>query len=289
MKEIHATKERLNQNVDSADRAPGAMMAPVRSARAVASDRQQSFAFDRPLAPPAPPASVRFAPLAWLKLLTFLHADDVEVGGFGIAASEDLLYVQEFAPLKQSVTSVTVEFDDAAVADHFDACVDRGIAPQRCARIWLHSHPGHSPLPSRVDEDTFARVFGASDWSAMVIIARGGATYARLHFSAGPGGDLLVPVEVDWGRLPSDLLQGEGTLDEQVGGWLDAYGELIHPKPSAPSFESWFGERHPRRAGSPSTALDGTTEDLELELYRAFVDEQAGRVVDNYETVEVKP
>ena len=32
------------------------------------------------------------------------------------------------------------------------------------------------------------------------ILARGGATYARLRFRAGPGGQLRIPVEVDFGR-----------------------------------------------------------------------------------------
>src|SRR5262245_27728132 len=32
----------------------------------------------------------------------------------------------------------------------------------------------------------------------MFILARGGQTYARLRISAGPGGDLILPVEVDF-------------------------------------------------------------------------------------------
>jgi hypothetical protein len=47
---------------------------------------------------------------------------------------------------------------------------------------------------------TFRIVFGRCDWSLMFILARGGATYARLRFRAGPGGWLWLPVRIDWGQ-----------------------------------------------------------------------------------------
>jgi hypothetical protein len=34
----------------------------------------------------------------------------------------------------------------------------------------------------------------------MFILARGGQTYARLRFNAGPGGELLLPVDVDYSQ-----------------------------------------------------------------------------------------
>ena len=34
----------------------------------------------------------------------------------------------------------------------------------------------------------------------MFILARGGQTYARLRFNVGPGVDVKIPVEVDFGR-----------------------------------------------------------------------------------------
>jgi hypothetical protein len=36
------------------------------------------------------------------------------------------------------------------------------------------------------------------DWAAMFILAEGGQTYARLRFNVGPGGEMLVPVSVDY-------------------------------------------------------------------------------------------
>ena len=46
---------------------------------------------------------------------------------------------------------------------------------------------------------TFERVFGASDWAVMFILARGGQAYARLRYNVGPGADVQLPVEVSYG------------------------------------------------------------------------------------------
>ena len=138
-----------------------------------------------------------FSPLAWLKLQYFCHAGDTEIGGFGVSADDDPLYVEDFVTVRQHVSAVTVRFEDAAVADFFDRCVDAGLAPGRFARIWCHTHPGDSVTPSDTDEETFARTFGSCDWSLMFILGRTGRTYARLAFAAGPGGAFEIPVAVD--------------------------------------------------------------------------------------------
>ena len=125
---------------------------------------------------------------------------ETEVGGFGIAAAEDLLSLDDIQLVRQVSTVASVALDDEAVADFFDREVDLGLSPQRFSRIWVHTHPGSCPQPSSTDEDTFARVFGRTDWAVMFILARGGQTCARLEFHVGPGGGLLIPVEVDFSR-----------------------------------------------------------------------------------------
>jgi proteasome lid subunit RPN8/RPN11 len=107
---------------------------------------------------------------------------------------EDVILVQ------QVCTVVSVAFDDTAVAEFFDEQIDAGRRPEQCGRIWIHTHPGDSAMPSSVDEETFHRVFGRSDWAVMAILACGGQSYARLRFSAGPGGEQQLPVEVDYQR-----------------------------------------------------------------------------------------
>ena len=144
--------------------------------------------------------SLRFSPTAWAKLVFMRDMTDNEVGGFGITKPNDLLFVTDFVLVRQKVTIVSVSFEDNSVADFFEHQVEQKRKPEQFARIWLHSHPGDSPSPSMTDEETFDRVFGSCDWSVMFILAQNGSSYARLHFKAGHGGDLKLPVFVDYGH-----------------------------------------------------------------------------------------
>jgi len=144
------------------------------------------------------PWALRFSPTAWAKLLYFRDKSENEIGGFGITPADDLLYVQDFITVKQKVTFVSVRFDDEAVANFFEDQVDLSRSPQQFARIWLHTHPGDCPRPSGTDDQTFARVFGGCDFAIMVIVARGNERYARISFNVGPGGQVLIPVQVDY-------------------------------------------------------------------------------------------
>jgi hypothetical protein len=141
---------------------------------------------------------LRFSPTAWAKLLFLRDRGSTEVGGFGIAPAADLLYVEDIRLVRQTCTSVSVAFDDSAVAEFFDDQIDAGRKPEQFGRIWLHTHPGDSAQPSHVDEATFGRVFGPCDWAVMFILAREGETYCRLQFRAGPGGAFEIPVRVDF-------------------------------------------------------------------------------------------
>jgi proteasome lid subunit RPN8/RPN11 len=143
--------------------------------------------------------ALRFSPTAWAKLLYFRDKSDNEVGGFAITEPNDLLFVKDFVTVKQEVTSVSVKFDDAAVADFFDAQVDIGRKPEQFARIWLHTHPADSPEPSMTDEETFLRVFSSCQWAVMFIVAQNNKAYARISFNVGPGGQILIPTEIDYG------------------------------------------------------------------------------------------
>ena len=146
---------------------------------------------------PAKPV-LRFSPTAWAKLIFFRDRGDTEISGFGITEPDDLLYVTDFVTIKQDATVASISLDDEAVANFFETQVDAGRKPEQFFRIWLHTHPGDSPNPSGTDEETFARVFGRCDWVIMFIVAEDGKTYARLRFNLGPGGELLIPVCVDY-------------------------------------------------------------------------------------------
>lgn len=146
------------------------------------------------------PASLRFSPTAWAKLVFLRDRGGTEIGGFALTPPENLLYVQEFLTVKQRTTPASISFDDDSVADLVEAQVDAGRKPEQFLRLWLHTHPGDCPQPSCIDENTFRRVFGRCDWAVMFILAQGGSSYCRLQFNTGPGGQMVIPVEVDYSR-----------------------------------------------------------------------------------------
>jgi len=156
--------------------------------------------------PPAP--VLRFTPLAWAKLVFLRDCGRSEIGGFGIASLDNPMLVQDLQLVRQRCTFATVEFDDESVADFFDEQVDQGRTPAEFGRLWVHTHPGDSPLPSGTDEDTLDRCFAGVDWSLMFILAKGGESYARLRFNVGPGGEMEIPVEVAYDQAFSGTSHG---------------------------------------------------------------------------------
>jgi proteasome lid subunit RPN8/RPN11 len=186
--------------------------------------------------------TLRFTPTAWAKLAFLRDAGPTEIGGFGISTRDDLLLVEDVQLVAQSCDWASVAFEDAAVAEFFDAQVDAGRQPATFARVWVHTHPGNSPQPSLTDEETFARAFGDCDWAVMFILARGGSSYARLHFGVGPRGALEIPVVVDYsGEFPAS----------GWAAWLAEYEACVtnvaHDIRSDPFVSSLREEREPGR------------------------------------------
>lgn len=151
------------------------------------------------------------------------------MGGFGISAPDNLLFVQDVQLVQQHCTESFVSFDDIAVADFFEDQIDLGRKPEEFGRIWIHTHPGSCPQPSPTDHETFDRVFGSCDWAVMFIIARSGNTFAELHWKAGSA-SLPMNVEVDFSK------PFEGS---DHASWDEEYRTTVH-------LESWFLERRSR-------------------------------------------
>lgn len=162
---------------------------------------------------------LKFSPTAWAKLLYLRDLGPTEVGGFGITEPDDLLCVRDIVLVQQQCTETFVAFDDLAVAEFFDDQIDSGRQPQQCGRVWVHSHPDGSAQPSSVDVDTFQRVFGTCDWAVMFIIARGGDTFAQLHWRQG--GAVRIPMRVE---VKFDM-PFEGTDHE---AWQTEYAANVH-------------------------------------------------------------
>jgi hypothetical protein len=183
-------------------------------------NRQVNWPGLRPMPAPVPQEpKLVFSPLAMLKLQLFMQADQVQIGGFGISSEDNPLYVEDFLTVRQRVTPASVELDKQALAD----------LPKRPGRIWVQSHVNEYAHPTAADEQACRRALGSGDWSALCILARDGASYARLSFAAVP--DLAVPleIEVDWANWPEILLERGAELGELFEGWMDEYGQNILP------------------------------------------------------------
>ena len=196
--------------------------------------------------------SLRFTPTAWAKLLFLRDFGETEVGGFGIAAADDLLLVEDVQLVQQDCSWAHVAFDDESVADFFDQQVDEGRQPEQFARIWVHTHPGECPEPSGTDEATFDRVFGRSDWAVMFILASDGSAYARLRFNIGPGAEFEISVNIDYTR-PFEAcdpdrweqeylanIEPEKTVRTTSGALEPALGSPFDEEPDNDWYDSWF-------------------------------------------------
>ncbi len=140
--------------------------------------------------------------------------------------------------MPQTCTTVTVKFDDTAVAEFFDDQVDQGRRPEQFGRIWIHTHPGSCPRPSAVDRRTFSRCFGRCDWAVMFILARDDSTSAELHWRQGPA-RLPLQVEIDYSQpFPA----------ADFAAWEQEYRECVQEEeemfldPRTPPFAEFFTE-----------------------------------------------
>jgi len=250
---------------------------------------RKSLEKDHATRPPRP--VLRFSPTAWAKLLFFRDRGQTEIGGFGISATGDPLYIEDFVTVAQEASSASISFEDEAVADFFDLQVDLGRRPEQFARLWMHTHPASSPVPSSVDEETFQRVFGRCDWALMFVLARGGKTYARLRFNVGPGGQVMVPVQVDYAgafeAADHEAWEAEYRATIRPGRWS---WDLDPPPPSRQADEVFGAD--PAEADLSDWEADdwmAAFEDLPLEDRRAVLDELASRPDLWHEAEEVMP
>ena len=139
-----------------------------------------------------------FTPYAWAKLQYLRDVGPSEVGGFGICDSNNPLLVQDVELVKQICTMTTLDFDDESLADMFTRHLEVGRSPDHFARVWIHTHPTDSAKPSVVDDETFERLFSASDWGAMFILAQNDESYGRLQFNVGPRTSIRLKPCVDY-------------------------------------------------------------------------------------------
>jgi hypothetical protein len=63
----------------------------------------------------------------------------------------------------------------------------------------------------------------------MFVLAQDNKTYARLRFNVGPGGEVLIPVEInyncDFEASDKNLWDAEYQANIKAGDWLGEYGK----------------------------------------------------------------
>jgi hypothetical protein len=149
-----------------------------------------------------------FSWYAWLKLKFMCYAGSSEVAGYGISRGtdrDDVLYLIDFMTIPQEADGASWEFEQDDIYDFIAHQFDEyGREPCEVSRIQIHTHPGSSASPSGVDEANFVEYFGGMSWGVMMILARGGETYARLRHGDGPDIHTRLDVRIDWDDFPND-------------------------------------------------------------------------------------
>ncbi len=182
---------------------------------------------------------------------------NTEVGGFCISSEEDLLLIEDVVLIPQECSTMTVEFTDDGIADFVDEKCDEGLQPEQFFRVWWHTHPGMSPDPSGVDEDTFTRVFGECNWSIMFILASDDRCYARIQLKTPVAGSFVIPVRV----MTESVIRPE---------WEEEYDENVTVVVNKSFFKGKYGGQFSAKHGGalfPAREFGADNEDEDVDLW----------------------
>lgn len=180
--------------------------------------------------------TLAISPTAWAKLMYQSSLTEKELGGFGISDAQDPLWMVDFELVEQSVTGVSVDLEDSAVAQFLADKVKQGYQPWQVCRLYIHTHPFAStvPSPSGTDKDTFHRCFKEGTWAIMMIVGGNGDCYTRIKTNGYPGCWMGMGVMIDWARpFPaSNQDQWKREFDDRVREkvWLPTTTEGFFPQ-----------------------------------------------------------
>ena len=144
-------------------------------------------------------ATLSFTPYAWAKYLYFRDAGPTEISAIGQTQHNRPDLIVDLHLLKQEASPAFVSLDGEALADYLDTQTTNGLTVDECCRVFLHTHPGNSATPSGTDITTYNEFFANAPWSAFVILARGGQTWAQIRYGGrGPRTSVTANLTVDW-------------------------------------------------------------------------------------------
>ena len=84
----------------------------------------------------------------------------------------------------------------------------------------------------------------------MLIQGREQENYCRIRFNAGPGGQIIIPVQFDWASLPKWLIDNAAQMPQLLSTWADEMFACVRELPDPiyqPPARSFGGKRARRR------------------------------------------
>lgn len=201
-----------------------------------------------------------FSHYAWTKLLYMRDKGPTEISCYGIGSAENPLFIEDVRLMEQECTSVFTEMDGEALAVMLDEMAAKKIPPDRCCRVWIHTHPGNSANPSMVDEATFREVYGSCPWAVMAIVARGGDEYARLRFKVD---DKDFQFNIEMHVLPANYSQKKSWDDEYTKNVKGKKYLQTYPK-SDESWKDWSNRRFTPNGEVRTFQQDDAKDDMDM-------------------------
>ena len=127
----------------------------------------------------------------------YVKSDFLEVSLMGVSQSDEgdgLLNIEDFICVPQECSTGLTEPTDEGMALYFEEMMlDKNIMPNRCGRVWAHTHPGISPTPSGTDRETFSKWFKDAEFAVMYILAEG-ADHCEVKHTSKQFGSMTTSV-----------------------------------------------------------------------------------------------
>jgi len=134
---------------------------------------------------------------AYLKMKYCAHNFPTEVGGFCEAFENQPFQIATAKILPQESTAASIDFTDDGIVAYMEDGAEKFKGDlNRFFRVWWHTHPGMSAVPSSTDMATFYSLTRTLPWVIMLIVGTEQGISAR-YGTIVDGIFLHVPMTVD--------------------------------------------------------------------------------------------
>lgn len=175
----------------------------------------------------APANTLRFTPYAYQKLIFMRDIGNTEVAAFGISDDKDYLLIRDIRMVKQKAYSAFVEMTSEGVSEYVNSMIEEGIDNfNQFFRVWIHTHPMESPIPSGQDHETFNETFCNQTWSVMFILGNTGKTFASIQCRPDRSNNsvLFAPTPIP---VYMDISDPNGLIGSSEEAWKEEYEKNV--------------------------------------------------------------